>query len=94
MFIMYFMTFLLLYYAVSGSGCSWSPNMFSLSHCVPCSYLISRDLRKNCTRKDESNDSKYTVFNCGKSNYAHFIQTYFSLIFAEIKYPSQKFKID
>ena len=30
--------------------------------------------------EDESNDSKYTVFNCVKSNYAHFIRNYFSLI--------------
>ena len=30
--------------------------------------------------EDESNDSKYTVFNCVKSNYAHFIQNYFSLM--------------
>ena len=33
--------------------------------------------------EDESNDSKYTVFNYVKSHYAHFIQNYFSLIFAE-----------
>ena len=31
--------------------------------------------------EDESNDSKYTVFNCVKSHYAHFIRNYFSLIF-------------
>ena len=29
--------------------------------------------------EDESNDSKYTVFNCVKSHYAHFIRNYFSL---------------
>ena len=39
----------------------------------------------NCkiSAEDESNDSKYTAFNCVKSNYAHFIRNYFSLIFAE-----------
>ena len=29
--------------------------------------------------EDESSGSKYTVFNCVKSNYAHFIRNYFSL---------------
>ena len=38
---------------------------------------------KMISAEDESIDSKYTVFNCVKSNYAHFIRNYLSLIFVK-----------
>ena len=43
-------------------------------------YTIIQDTCK-ISAEDESIDSKYTVFNCVKFNYAHFIRNYFSLIY-------------
>ena len=63
--------------------------LYTIKYCI---FRVNRLIfSRNFTSKfsckisaeDESIDSKYTVFNCVKSNYAHFIRNYFSLIFAE-----------
>ena len=61
--------------------------LYTIKYCIfrVIWLIFSRNFTSIYTCKisaeDESNDSKYTVFNCVKSNYAHFIRNYFSLIY-------------
>ena len=52
--------------------------LYTIKYCI---FQVNRLINKSTCKisaEDESIDSKYTVFNCVKSHYAHFVWNYFN----------------